>query len=304
MSPDVEPVPRIGVRERLAVLQDFGIAAEEFHGYTSPVLQLHGIDVVLLTFVLRGTGRHVLDDTEHGILGPSFAVTRTGERHGLITDGDELDVVNVYLDLDARPIEPLGSELDPALATLFPVGASPRVRLPQVTLDDVPAVRAVLDLLVRETRSPALGTGEALVALRRVLLIECARALAAHGFLPGRRAANRADVAVDTVRAHLDRTFTERQTLAELGVLAHLERTYLSRAFAARMGETISDYLTRLRVGYAMSQLRSTDLGIAEVAGAAGFRDLSHFGRTFRRTTGVSPREYRRGAQGQSSSSR
>ncbi len=296
MSHDIGRPPLTQVRERFAVLHDFGIAAEDFTGYSSPVLSLHGLDVVLLTFVLGGTGRHVLHDTEHAILGPSFAVTRTGELHGLITDGDGLDVVNVYLDLDARPIEPLGPELGPALATLFPVGTSPRVRLPQVTLDDVPPVRALLALLVRETRSPGLGTEEALIALRRMLLIECARALAAHGFLPEPRLASRADAATEIVRAHIERTFTEHHTLADLADLAHLERTYLSRAFAARMGETISAYLARLRVGYAMAQLRSTDLAIAEIAVAAGFRDLSHFGRTFRRATGQSPRDYRRTA--------
>lgn len=279
------------------MLHDFGIAAEVFQGFVSPVLEPHGIDVVLVTVVLRGTGRHLLDSVEYPILGPSFAVTRIGETHGLVTDGDGLDVVNVYLDLQSQPIEPLGPSLAPALATLFPIGDAPRVRVPQVALDDVDGLRSVLDLIVRETQFPGLGTRDALVALRRVLLVECARALAARGFLPERRAESRADAAVDVVRAHLERTFTEHHTLSGLAALAHLERTHLSRAFSVRTGETISDFLTRLRVGFAMSQLQLTDRTVAEVANSAGFRDLSHFGRTFRRVTGTSPREYRRGTR-------
>jgi AraC-like DNA-binding protein len=290
------PVADVRIRGRYATLEQHGVAAERFSDFVSPTLDLHGLDVVLLTFVLRGTGRHVLDGAEHAITGPSFAVTRTGERHGLLTDGDPLEVVNVYLDVDAHPVPPLSPPLDRALAALLPLGDAPRLRLPQVAIDDVGATGALLELLERETRAPGPGTGDVVTALRRALLVECARAIAAHGFLPARTARTRTDIAVEDARAHLDRTFTERQSLAELAARVHLERTYLSRAFAAATGETVSEYLARLRVGYAAALLRTTDRSVAEVATTAGFRDLSHFGRTFKRLLGVSPRAYRRSA--------
>lgn len=287
-------MPDARIRGRHTTLERYGIAAERFADFLSPRLDLHGLDVVLLTFVLRGTGRHILNETEHAITGPSFAITRTGERHGLVTDGDALEVVNVYLDVDAHPIPPLAAPLDRALAVLLPFGEAPRVRLPQVAIDDVDGVRAVLDLLERETLTPGPGTGDVVVALRRVLLVACARAITAHGFLPARRTLSRTETAVDEVRAHLDRTFTERQSLAELAARVHLERTYLSRAFAASTGQTVSEYLARLRIGYAATILRTTDRSVAEVAESAGFHDLSHFGRTFKRLMLASPREYRR----------
>lgn len=286
----------VRIRGRHETLGRFGIAAERFADFVNPTLDLHGVDVVLLTYVLGGTGRHVLDDAEYAVTGPSFAVTRTGERHGLVTDGDALEVVNVYLDVDAHPVPPLAPPLDRALSALLPLAGAPRVRLPQVAIEDVHATRAVLDRLEDETRSPGPGTGDILAGLRTVLLVDCARTIAAHGFLPARSALSRTDIAVEEVRAHLDRTFTERQSLADLAGRVHLERTYLSRAFAAATGETVSEYLARLRIGYAATLLRTSDRSIAEVATTAGFRDLSHFGRTFKGRLGMSPREYRRSA--------
>lgn len=287
-------VPDARIRGRHPALDRFGIAAERFTGFVNPTLDLHGLDVVLLTFVLSGTGRHVLDDIEHIVSRPSFAVTRTGERHGLVTDGDALEVVNVYLDVDAHPVPPLAPPLDRALAALLPLGDAPRVRLPQVAIDDVGATRAVLDRLERETLAPGPGTGDVLAGLRRILLVDCARAIVAHGYLPSRRALTRTDIAVEDVRAHLDRTFTEQHRLGDLAARVHLEPTYLSRAFSAATGQTMSEYLTRLRINFAASLLRTTDEPIARIAVESGFRDLSHFGRTFKRVLGTSPRAYRR----------
>src|SRR5215217_1182364 len=85
------------MRERLPALTQFGIAAEPYPGYVNPVLGLHGLDVVLLTFVLRGEGQHVMGDVSYSVNGPSVGITRTGEKHSLVTGESGLDVVNVYL---------------------------------------------------------------------------------------------------------------------------------------------------------------------------------------------------------------
>ena len=45
----------------------------------------------------------------------------------------------------------------------------------------------------------------------------------------------------------------------------------------------------------ASDMLRNTDLSVTGVAMACGFSDGNYFGDVFRRLTGVSPREYRKG---------
>ena len=55
------------------------------------------------------------------------------------------------------------------------------------------------------------------------------------------------------------------------------------------------EYLNYIRVQKASDMLRNTDLSVTGVAMACGFSDGNYFGDVFRRLTGVSPREYRKG---------
>ncbi len=283
-------------RGRLTTLAQFGIAAEPFPDYVNPVLDLHGLDVVLLTFVLAGEGHHVMGDTEYPVNRPSFGITRTGEQHTLLTGEGSMDVVNVYLDVEAHPLPSLAPPLDVVLAALVPFSASVSqrpIRLAQVALDDIDEVTPVLQQLVAETMSPRAGTGDALDALRKLLLTACARAIIAGGFITEEAPRGASAGSIENVRNYLERTYVERHTLDELAAMAHLERTYFSRMFAAHTGLPVTEYIARLRIRYAIAQLQGSDRPVSEIAATSGFRDLSHFGRTFRRYTGTSPHAYR-----------
>ncbi|MNZ47597.1 HTH-type transcriptional activator RhaS [compost metagenome] len=69
---------------------------------------------------------------------------------------------------------------------------------------------------------------------------------------------------------------------------------YLSRMFKEMSGFTFSDYITLTRIKEAQRLLRETKLSITEIAAAVGFDNFSHFGKTFKRITHTSPREYRK----------
>jgi AraC-like DNA-binding protein len=288
------------IRERLPALTQFGIAAEPFPGYVNPVLGLHGLDVVLLTFVLRGEGKHVMGDVSYTVSGPSVGITRTGEKHSLVTGESGLDVVNVYLDPEYHPLPILSPPLDVALAALIPFSTAivqRPTRLAQISLDNLDVIEPLLRLLVAETAAPGPGTGDALDGLRKLLLIACARTILEHGLLPEDAGSNATAAPIEAVRAYLERTYLQRHTLNSLAAMAHLEPTYFSRRFSALTGIPVTEYLARLRIRYAITQLNGTDRPVTEIAESSGFRDLSHFGRTFRRYTGTTPREYRRISQ-------
>ncbi|MBX2831720.1 MAG: AraC family transcriptional regulator [Rhodospirillales bacterium] len=71
------------------------------------------------------------------------------------------------------------------------------------------------------------------------------------------------------------------------------ERT-LRRFFQRHMGSNIQDYLMGLRLGRAASLLLSSDMPIYRVAEEAGFQNLSHFNRQFRRHRGIAPSVFRK----------
>jgi len=55
------------------------------------------------------------------------------------------------------------------------------------------------------------------------------------------------------------------------------------------VGEGISEYVHRVRVRAACEQMLSPETSLAELSVSTGFADQSHFTRSFRRITGMTP---------------
>jgi AraC family transcriptional regulator len=94
----------------------------------------------------------------------------------------------------------------------------------------------------------------------------------------------------------LDKLKTEhcrRLTLEELASEAGVHPVHLSRVFRRCVGEGISEYVHRLRVRTACEQMLALEVSLADVSFLAGFADQSHFTRSFRRITGMTPGSFR-----------
>ena len=96
----------------------------------------------------------------------------------------------------------------------------------------------------------------------------------------------------DHIEDHLDRDLS----LESLAREADLTPTAFSQAFSATYGETPHQYVIKRRVERSKRLLVGTDLPIAEVALQTGFSSQSHLSDVFKRATGETPRNYRRGA--------
>jgi transcriptional regulator GlxA family with amidase domain len=67
----------------------------------------------------------------------------------------------------------------------------------------------------------------------------------------------------------------------------------LERVFTREVGTTPSQYVLQVRVEAARRQLERTDLGLKQVASAAGFGSVDVLRRAFVRLLGITPRRYR-----------
>lgn len=95
-------------------------------------------------------------------------------------------------------------------------------------------------------------------------------------------------------REMLHEESASRMTLAELARCAGRHPVQVCRQFHRRFQCTIGEYVRRLRVGRAQSLLTSSELDLAQIALACGFSDQSHFTKTFRRLTGMPPRQFKK----------
>ncbi len=96
------------------------------------------------------------------------------------------------------------------------------------------------------------------------------------------------------ILAWLHQHYNDPIRLAPLCQNIHLSESQLQRIFKRSTGVSISHYVARLRIAKACSLLTETDLAMADIAVQSGFFDSAHFSRSFSKTVGITPTQYRR----------
>jgi AraC-like DNA-binding protein len=97
------------------------------------------------------------------------------------------------------------------------------------------------------------------------------------------------------IPAYLSFHVGEPLSVADMARRAHLSPSRFTAVFRHRFGFSPHQYLLRLRVEYAQSLLKTTDLPLPEIAAACGFSDVHHFSKAFKRIAELSPGAFRRG---------
>ncbi len=94
---------------------------------------------------------------------------------------------------------------------------------------------------------------------------------------------------------YIDEHFTEKITLKELSALIGLTPNYFCALFKQVSGMTIWEYITVKRIDRSIQLLTAKDisLNILEIANLSGFNNTANFNKAFKKTTGVTPKEYR-----------
>lgn len=101
----------------------------------------------------------------------------------------------------------------------------------------------------------------------------------------------RVERAVDYLYAH----YSEDIGLADLADVAGFSRFHFHRIFSGIVGETVGEFLKRIRLQNAASRLFDhPEESVTEVALAVGFSSASVFARAFRERFGVTASEWRR----------
>lgn len=92
---------------------------------------------------------------------------------------------------------------------------------------------------------------------------------------------------------YIDADLTADLSLSALAKLLNVNSSYLSALFKKELGSTLTEHVSKRRVTYAKFLLETTSLQIQTIAQHCGIPDVNYFTRTFKRYTGVTPKEYR-----------
>ncbi len=108
---------------------------------------------------------------------------------------------------------------------------------------------------------------------------------------PGVEAGHLADVA--SALDHIHSNYGSEIRVEELAEVCRLSVYQLNRRLRTIFGITVSQLITKSRIDAASEMLRDGITPIAEVAYSCGYFDQSAFSRVFRKTVGLTPRQYR-----------
>jgi AraC family transcriptional activator of mtrCDE len=86
-------------------------------------------------------------------------------------------------------------------------------------------------------------------------------------------------------------------TLPKLARLCNMSRATMARQFQERLGQSASELLTDIRMTLAASELRKPSASTGAVAETVGYQSEAAFQRAFKQRMGVTPAQWRRGAQ-------
>ena len=97
---------------------------------------------------------------------------------------------------------------------------------------------------------------------------------------------------------YVESHFYNKLTLKELAQKFHMNPNYCCSLFKKYKNTTFSQYLTNIRVDEAQKLLSETDHSLDKIASLVGFHDYFYFSKVFKKSCGISPKDYRKKIRG------
>lgn len=135
-------------------------------------------------------------------------------------------------------------------------------------------------------RRDACRNAESVNALTLELLIDCT--LRVKERLDARNSG-----LADSVRTFVDSRIGEKITVAQIAAAFQKNPSYLNSCFKNLTGECITDYIARRKVEEAKKLLCRPENQMADIWVSLGYCDQSHFNKSFKKMTGMTPTQYR-----------
>ncbi|MCH1626154.1 response regulator [Fredinandcohnia sp. SECRCQ15] len=104
---------------------------------------------------------------------------------------------------------------------------------------------------------------------------------------------NHTKAIMEKAKSYIEDNFRESLTLEEVAEHVELSPFYFSKLFKDRFGVTFIDFVTTVRMNYAMKEMADATKSLKEICYTIGYKDPNYFSRVFKKHTGFTPTEYR-----------
>jgi AraC-like DNA-binding protein/mannose-6-phosphate isomerase-like protein (cupin superfamily) len=267
---------------------------------TSKSLQAaHQHDFIQLWYVVSGSFRHSINGVEYTQSAGDFIAVPPNIPHQIDTreaENLEFFICNLGSDLNNITTGEESKNLLFELTYFRPLVFLSNTDTPFVQLRGDTAKQAenifyeLLEEYNRDVNYSPLAIRSILIKLLTLITREYTRTMPQHDKETFANYRKSIQLALD----YTDKHFTENISIKDISRIALISVRSFSRIFSEITGTTFSTYIRHLRIHKAKQLLADTDLSFASVCYECGFFDLSHFFRTFKTQTGLTPGAFRK----------
>ncbi|MBE7026976.1 MAG: helix-turn-helix domain-containing protein [Ruminococcaceae bacterium] len=248
------------------------------------VVEKHSHNSYEMHFITKGKGTLLLDNERYELEKGIFYITGPSVFHSQISD-DNNPMEEYGINITIRQIkDDIASDVD---ALLKKICENPFF----IASDDFGAA-AWCGCILEDILNVEAAADECIKALTTALLISVGRKISgAHTKI--RKTNNNRPNMMRVLDLCL-RKFTTNISASEVASSMFISRRHLSRIMNEVYGMSFSKKIASMRVSYAKELLKSSTLSIQQIAEKSGFSSSQIFCKTFKKITGITPREYKK----------
>ncbi|MBS4178221.1 AraC family transcriptional regulator [Lederbergia citrea] len=151
-------------------------------------------------------------------------------------------------------------------------------------------IERFLEEMEAECNHSGVDSSEALLLLLHMLLLDLNR----HCLKLQENTVNHEPEWLKKSLLYIDEHIGDNLDLLTIAHFAAVSSAHFSRVFKELVGLNLTDYITAKRLILAKEMLLATNEPIHAIANQSGYKSMPHFYRTFKKITGLTPKEYRK----------
>lgn len=109
---------------------------------------------------------------------------------------------------------------------------------------------------------------------------------------------SKSSILVNSVIQRIQQNYADKNiSLDSIAAAENMSPSYLGRVFRENTAKSVADYINEVRAAKAAELLHNSPMTVNEIADRVGFLSIGHFYTTFKKSFGMTPNDYRKGAK-------
>ena len=256
---------------------------------------LHSHNFIEIVIVNSGYGKNVTTKGEQPLIPGDVFIIPRGIKHGYI-NVDDLNITNILFQMSTIDNNFPDIKLMPGFFSFFMADAASKKMkmdigyLLNLSNEELLFVKKMQSNIQQEQAEKKSGAVSACLLYLGQLLIYLSRLLEERG---EKSSENNTYNKLSEVYTYINKNFDQKIRIEKLAEIACMSPRNFQRIFTQINKLSPTRYLIKIRLEKARGWLISTHWGISQIAFRAGFQESSYFSSQFKKTFGISPRQYR-----------